>query len=188
MTIATTEPSSLTAGDTATWLKSLPDYPATDGWALAYTLLNAAGKISIASTPQGADHLVAASATASAAWAAGDYEWVARVSRTVAMVLEAHTVGRGRITVAPAFDAAQRLDTRSQARQALEAVTAYLSNPANLGAASYSIAGRTLARHTIPDLIALKSHLQGEVAREDAAAAVAHGLPDRRRVFVRFGA
>ena len=34
MNIATTEPSSLTAGDTATWLKSLPDYPATDGWAL----------------------------------------------------------------------------------------------------------------------------------------------------------
>jgi len=187
MEIPTTEPGRLTAGDTANWLKTLADYPATDGWVLAYTLLNVAGKIAIGSTAQGADHLVGASAAQSATWPAGEYAYSARVSRTVALVLQAHTVGFGRFTVAPAFGEAATLDTRSSARQGLDAVTAYLANPANLGAASYTIAGRSLGRHGIPELIALKTHLQAEVSREDAAARVALGLPDKRRVFVRFG-
>jgi hypothetical protein len=40
----------------------------------------------------------------------------------------------------------------------------------------------------MPDLIALRSRLQAEVAREDAAAAVAAGRADPRRIYVRFGA
>ena len=187
MEIPTTEPGTLTAGDTISWLKTLPEFPATEGWVLEYTLLNAAGKITIGSAAQDADHLVGASATQSAAWPAGEYAYSARVSRTVAAVLQAHTVSVGRFTVAPAFGSVNTLDTRSSARQALEAVTAYLANPANLGAASYTIAGRSLGRHGIPELIALKTHLQAEVSREDAAARVALGLPDKRRVYVRFG-
>jgi hypothetical protein len=187
MEIPTTEPSRLNAGDTISWLKSLPEFAATEGWALVYTLLNAAGKITIGSTAQGADHLVGTTAALSAAWPAGEYAYSARVSRTVALVLQAHTVGFGRFTVAPAFGAAATLDTRSSARQALEAVTAYLANPANLAAASYTIAGRSLSRHTRDELIAERSHWQAEVSREDAASRLAQGLPDKRRVYVRFG-
>jgi len=39
----------------------------------------------------------------------------------------------------------------------------------------------------VDDLLALRDKYRAEVLREDAAAAVAAGLPDRRRVFVRFG-
>jgi hypothetical protein len=187
MATPTTEPSSLTAGDTASWLKTLPSYPATDGWVLAYTLLNATGKITIGSTAQGADHLVGASATQSAAWPAGDYAYSARVSRTVGPDLQAHTIGTGRLTVAPAFGTATALETRSSARQALDSITAYLANPTNLAAASYTIAGRSLSRYTRAELIAERSHWQAEVSREDAASRLAQGLPDKRRVYVRFG-
>jgi hypothetical protein len=191
MATPNTEPSRLTAGDTASWLKTLADYPATDGWALAYTLINATGKITIGSTAQGADHLVGASATQSAAWPAGDYAYSARVSRTVAAVLQAHTVSVGRFTVAPAFGAASNLETRSDARIALDNINAYLADPGNLKASSYAInsggGSRTLSRYQPDELIALKTHLQAEVSREDAAARVALGLPDKRRVFVRFG-
>ena len=83
--------------------------------------------------------------------------------------------------------AAAMLDTRSNARRALEAVEAYMADGNNLKAAGYTIAGRTLNRYTLADLIALKSHLQAEVQREDAAARSAAGLPDKRRIFVRFG-
>jgi hypothetical protein len=58
----------------------------------------------------------------------------------------------------------------------------------NPGLASYSIAGRSLNRYAMADLLALRSRLQAEVAREDAAAAVAAGGFDRRRIYVRFGA
>ena len=180
--IPTTEPIPLLAGDTATWRISLPDYQASDGWALAYTLINATSKISISSTALGDDHLVNVAAATTAAWTAGNYAWRAQVSKAG----DVFTVASGNIVVHPAF-AASTLDNRSHARKALDAVQAYLENPANLSAASYEIAGRKLQRLSIPDLLTLRDRYQFEVAREEAAALVARGLPDKRRVMVRFG-
>lgn len=178
----TQEPASLTAGDTAKWLKSLPDYPATDGWQLVYTLLNAAGKITFNAISDGASHLVSIPAATAAAWAAGDYAWRAQVTRND----EAYTVASGNITVQPAFSAAM-LDGRSHARKTLANIEAYLENPGNLTSSMYEIAGRKLQRFGIPELLSLRDRYRAEVAREDAAANVGRGLPDRRRVMVRFG-
>ena len=180
--IPTTEPASLLAGDTATWRISLPDYLASDGWALTYTLINATSKISFSATAAGGDHLVNAAAATTAAWPAGSYAWRAQVSKSG----QVFTVASGNIVVQPAF-AASTLDNRSHARKALDAVQAYLENPANLSAASYEIAGRKLQRLSIPDLLNLRDRYQFEVTREEAAALVARGLPDKRRVMVRFG-
>lgn len=181
-TTPTTEPAVLLAGDTAKWLISLPDYPATDGWALTYTLINAAAKITIAASASGADHLVNTAAATTAAYAAGSYTWRSQVSRAG----EVFTVASGTMQVQGAFSAAT-LDARSHARKTLAAVEAYLENPANLTAAMYEVAGRKLQRLSIPDLLAMRSRYQAEVAREDAAANVGRGLPDKRRVYVRFG-
>ena len=73
--IPTTEPAAVNAGDTVRWRRALADYPASAGWALTYTLLNAAGKITITASAQGDDHLVSVPAATSAGWAAGDYAW-----------------------------------------------------------------------------------------------------------------
>lgn len=180
--IPTQEPATLLAGDTATWLRSLPDYPASDGWALAYVLINATDKIEISSTASGASHLVNESASVTTDWVAGSYAWRAQASKAG----QVFTVATGRIVVQADF-AADTLDTRSHARKTLDAVQAYLENPAHLGAASYEIAGRKLQRLSIPDLLVLRDRYQFEVAREEAAALVARGLPDKRRVLVRFG-
>lgn len=177
----TTEPASLTAGDTAKWLITLPDYPATDGWQLSYRLANASAAITFTASASGADHLVAVPAATTAAWAPGSYTWRSQVSLSG----EVFTVSGGTLQILPAFTAA--LDARSHARKALAAVEAYLENPQNLSAAQYEIAGRRLQRMGIPDLLALRSRYQAEVAREDAADRVARGLPDPRRVLVRFG-
>lgn len=186
--IPTSEPSALTQGDTVQWRKSLPDYPASSGWSLAYTLVNASGKLTIGSTADGDDHLVGATAAVSAAWTPGAYEWQARVTKGSGASLEAHTVGRGRITVEASLSALSAgLDTRSTARKALEAIEAYLADANNLKASSYEIAGRSLNRYPITELLKLKSHYQAEVRREDAASRMAAGLPDPRRIFVRFG-
>lgn len=181
--IPTSEPTTVNPGDTVRWTKTLADYPASAGWALSYILLNASSKITITATASGDDHVVNVAAATSASWTAGDYAWRAQV----ALAGDVFTVGEGRITVAPSF-AATTLDTRSSVRKALEAVEAYLSDPSNLTAAKYQIAGRSLDRFPLPDLWKHRDRLRFEVAREDAATRAAAGLPDTRRVFVRFGA
>lgn len=181
--IPTSEPTTVNAGDTIRWTKTLADYPASSGWVLTYTLLNASSKITITATASGNDHAVNVAAATSAAWTAGDYAWRAQV----ALAGDVFTVGEGRMTVAPSFGAAT-LDTRSSARKALEAVEAYLADPSNLTAAKYQIAGRSLDRFPLTDLWKHRDRLRFEVAREDAATRAAAGLPDTRRVFVRFGA
>lgn len=177
-----TEPAQLIAGDSAKWLKSLPDYLPADDWQLSYTLVNATGKITFAAGAEGDAHLVNVAPSVTTAWPAGIYTWRAQISNGD----EAHTVASGTIKVAPTFGT-DTLEARSFARQALANVEAYLLNPQNLTAASYSIAGRTLSRIGSAELLTLRDKYKAEVAREDAADRVARGLPDRRRVFVRFG-
>jgi len=180
--IPSVEPARLIAGDTVRWLRSLPDYPAGDGWLLAYTFVNATARFAVGATAQGDDHLVEASAASSANWPSGDYEWRARVTRGA----EAFTVGSGRATVVPAFGATP-MDTRSQARRALEAVEAAIEGRASSTVAEYEIAGRRL-KHLLPtELLALRDRLRVDVMREDAAERAAAGLAPRGRVMVRFG-
>ena len=180
--IPTTEPAALIAGDTAKWLKTLRDVPASAGWVLTYTLINASAKITFSASASGDDHLVNVAAATTAAWAAGSYAWRA----TVALTGEVYTVASGTITVEPAFGAAT-LDNRGHARKVLANINAYLENANNLTAARYQIAGRELQRISIAELLTLRDRYRSEVAREDAAANVARGLPDKRRVMVRFG-
>jgi hypothetical protein len=180
--LPTLEPASLTAGDTATWRKALPDYLPADGWQLVYTLLNAGGKITLQAGAEGESHLVNIPAATTAEWAAGEYAWRAQVTKGP----DAHTVASGTIAVQPAFSIAT-LDARSHARKTLANIEAYLENPTNLSSSLYEIAGRKLQRFGISELLALRDRYRAEVAREDAAACVGRGLPDRRRVLVRFG-
>lgn len=176
----TQEPANLTAGDTAKWIKALPDYPATAGWVLGYTLVNTSQRYTFAATADQDNHLVTVAAATTAAWEPGAYAWRAQVSRAG----EVYTVAAGDIAVKSSF--ASITDARSHARKALANIEAYLENSANLSAASYEIAGRKLQRFGIPELLTLRDRYRAEVAREDAAANVGRGLPDRRRVLVRF--
>lgn len=178
----TTEPASLNAGDTARWLKSLADFPASAGWVLTYTLVNATQRITFNAAAQGDDHLVSVPAATTAAWVAGSYDWRASVS----LAGEVYTVGSGRMAIAPAFGAA--VDARSQARRALDAIEATLEGRASSSTAEYEIAGRRLKHIPVPELLQLRDRLRQDVRGEDAAAAVAAGLQRPGRVYVRFGA
>lgn len=181
--IATTEPANIIAGDTAKWVKSLADYPASAGWGLVYTFINAAGKFTLTASAQGDDFLIVAAANTSAAWLPGEYQWRAQVSKAG----EVYTVASGRTVVAPSFGAAT-LDGRSEARKMLEAIEATLGGRASSATAEYEIQGRSLKYIPIPELLQLRDRLRADVVREDAAAAAAAGLPSRSRIQVRFGA
>lgn len=179
--IPTTEPLELRAGDTWQWTRSLADYPASAGWSLAYVFINAAAKISISASASGDDHAVTVAAATTANYAAGNYDWIARASKSG----QVFTVGAGRITILPSL-AASTADLRTHARKVLEAIEAVLEGRASQDVLEYQIAGRSLKRIPLADLLTLRDRYRAEVAREDAANRVALGLPDRRRVFVRF--
>lgn len=184
MDTPTIEPTEITAGDTVRWQRSLPDYPASDGWVLSYALVNTSNKIALTGTASGDDHLIAASATTSATWAAGQYDWQAVVTRSA----ERFTVGYGRITIKPNLAAAASgYDNRTQARKILEALrAAYETYVGSRGHVSeYEIAGRKMKFRSVPEILQQIEHWQREVAREEQAASLAAG---RRpgRVLVRF--
>lgn len=176
ITIPEVEPTELRAGETWAWKKSFSDYSAT-GWTLSYTLINSAGKISLTATATGASHLVSIPAvtttgtggtTGTDSYAAGDYTMLGRVTDGTSV----YQVYAGLLTVLPDLAAATTYDTRSTAKQLLDALDAYLLDKASkdqLDVIETAIADRRIRRDKA-SLLKWRSDLKIEVAREDAAA------------------
>jgi len=184
-TIPTSEPAYLQAGDTLSWQRSLPDYPASAGWELSYRLINSSGKIDITAAASGDDHLVSVSAATTAAYAPGTYTWQAFVTNGS----ERYTVGSGSIVVKRNLAAeAGGFEARSTAQKALDDLRAALATwIATSGQVQeYEIAGRRMKYRTVADIRSAISLLEREVARERAAERIAAGLDTGRRVSVRF--
>src|SRR3712207_4291703 len=110
--------STIVAGDTLKFKKSLSEYPASAGWALSYRLVPRSGSvITINATTDGDSFLVNVAASTTANYAAGPYEWNAYVTKAG----ESYTIESGRLTIKP--DPRQMVagtDTRSHARKTLE--------------------------------------------------------------------
>lgn len=179
----TTEPASIAAGDTVAWTKSLSDYPASAGWALAYTFINSAAKFSINATASGDDFAVSVSAVTTAAYTPGTYSWMATVTKAG----ERFTVGTGTAVVTPNLAAATTYDTRSAAKKALDAADLALATyGAKAYLQSYEIAGRSQRFQDPAAFMAWRDKLRVEVRREQAAADIAAGRRPRNQVLARF--
>lgn len=184
MPAPTTEPLEVTVGDSIQWTRSLPDYPATAGWVLSYTLINAAHKITLTGTASGSDHLIDIPAATSDDWVAGAYAWHAYVTSGASR----HTVGTGSITLRPNLAAASTYDNRSAARKALDAIEAALqANGSRAHLESFTIGDRQQKFRSMGDLLAARSRLRAEVAGEENAQRLRAGLAPRNQLLVRFG-
>jgi hypothetical protein len=178
--IPTTEPAAVTAGDTLTWRRSLADFPASAGWVLAYAIVSRTDKLTITAAADGDDHLVTVPAAISAGWPPGEYTWQA----TVSLGDVRHTVGTGRLSVAPDLTTqTSGYDARTSAQAALDAVNAWLKT-AQPWVSEYEIGDRRLK---YADVLAYRSKLQAEVAAELRAADLAAGSPRAGKLYVRFG-
>lgn len=180
--IPTTEPIEIIAGDTVSWQKSVPDYPATDGWTLKYRFINATARIDITATASGSDYVIDVLPATTATWAAGQYTWVSFVEKSGAR----HTIARGAITIKPDLAAqTSGYDTRTTAAKALSAINSWLE-ARDLAVAEYEILGRRMKYIPIAELLNLRSKLTAEVVREEAADRLARGLPSKTKMYVRF--
>jgi hypothetical protein len=181
--IPTSEPTTLRAGDTWSWLRSLADYPATS-WTLAYTLINAAGKISITAAASGSDHLVTVAADTTAAYAPGTY----RVSMRATSGSEAYSSALPDIEVLPNLAAQDSYDDRSHAVKMVEAIESALEGKATgsqIDMIETTIGDRAITRK--PELLKeWRDTYRAEAADEARKALIAAGKSAHRAVLFRF--
>lgn len=73
MTPLTSEPSEIYAGDTISWLISVPGFSPLDGWTLKYNAVSSAGRFAFSSTASGSDYLVSVAKAATEIYQPGTY-------------------------------------------------------------------------------------------------------------------
>jgi hypothetical protein len=181
--IPTVEPTQARAGDTWTWARALPDYPATT-WTLTYTVFSSAAVFSLTAAASGSDHLVYEAPGDTEAFTAGRYDWVAHVSDGT----DRYQVGGGALTILPNLAEAATYDARSHARKMLDAINAILEGRATDGDLDTvrTSSGDRMLETDIASLIKLRQQYAAAVAAEDQAARVARGEDSGRMVQVRF--
>lgn len=172
----------IVSGDTLDFMTSLPDYPAAT-YTLKFRLVprTSGTPVTITCTASGDDHRCTADAATTAAWTAGDYAWFSWVEKGA----ERYSVSEGQAVVVANPATQTTFDNRSASRIALDAVEAVIANRATLDQEEYSIAGRSLKRTPMADLLRLRSALRIDVGREDAANRRKLGLDDGRRIYLR---
>jgi len=164
---AETEPAKIRAGDLLQWKRT--DL-GTDYVNSAYTLkysarLEGTGttEIEITASASGDDYLVSVSKTTTASYTAGVYRWQAYITRTSDN--ERITVDSGTWEVLENRDTSTA-DPRSHARIMVEKIESLLEGRADADVASYSIAGRSLTKLSIDELMAWRDRYRAEYLRE----------------------
>lgn len=160
--IPTAEPSVLRKGDTLAFTITEPDYPASQGWSLAYALVNSTAKYEFSSTADGDAHAISVAATTTGTYIPGRYRWV----RAAVKGAERYTLREGDLEIKP-DPTSGAYDPRTHARKTLEAIESWIEghDPA---VASYRIGDRQMQYIPIGELLQLRSRYQREVGNETA--------------------
>jgi hypothetical protein len=170
-------------GDTIKWDVTVPDYPASDGWALTYELKSSASDLAtVTASADGDSYTVTISAATSAGYSVGKYHYVAYVTLSG----ERFTVDSGRVEIVKDFETAGNYDARAHAEKVLEAIETVIEGRASKDQESYTIAGRSLARTPIADLLNLRDRYRREVKALEDADRIARGLGTSKTIRARF--
>lgn len=182
------EPSALVAGTAATWKKEDPDYTPSDGYTLTYYFRGNATSASfnvVADTSTSGDYWEATITSAKTqGLPAGAYGWQAQISDGT----NKHVIGSGVLTLkANLADTSEPYDPRSEVKKTLDIINQAIQDKVFRDQASYSIAGRSLNRIPLPELIQLRDKYAQMYGDELRAERVAQGGSLFRTVKVKFG-
>lgn len=174
------EPIRIAAGDTFTWKRSFPNYPASGGWTLTYALVNSSALIEITASADDDDFLVSIAAATTAVYTAGTYDWQAYVTKD----LKRYQVDSGVMEILPNFAAAESgLDARSHVKKVLDALEAMIEGKASQDQLSYAIGGRSISKLSPQEVIDWRDAYAQMYQRELRKL---HGQGERRTVKVKF--
>ena len=182
-------PAFIRAGDSVSWYDdqttdNLNRTISSPSWTLLYAIRGAAVLDLTATDADGRWLTIMSKVQSALLVPAGVFYWQAIATKGT----DAVTLGSGQIRI-DANLLAQSADeeNRSQAKQDLDAVQKAMRTMIAGGAvAEYSIAGRSLRKIPMADLIMLESKLKVQVQREVKAERMANGLGNPNNVLVRF--
>lgn len=177
MAVLTAVPREAIAGDTWRFTLDLGDYTAPT-WDAVFYAENGDSTFSVTASDDGASHAFSVSAATTAALKAGRYYWAIRVNDGT--VYETAERGWLEVLVDPA--AAGRVDRRSWARKTLDAVEATIQGRATDDQLQMSVNNRALTRHSLAELVQLRSQLRAEVEVEENAERAGLGRQIRVRL------
>lgn len=143
----------------ADWTVSAPDYPASDGWIVEYTILNTEGQHVFVSTAVNGQHSISIDAAATAEYGVGEYFYQAVAKKDT----KVYPVETGYLVVKPNFkDLASGYDTRPHCKKVLDAIEALLEGKATKDQARYIIGSRRLDRYTFEELLVFRDRYKAE--------------------------
>lgn len=165
----TQEPDLLVIGDRWTWRR--PDLAATydpADYALTYEYHEDSGgggshKFTLTATETTDDYIIEIASATTAGYATGDFHWYAFITRTSDSERIAVDDGYAKIELDFADTNA---DHRSHAKKVLDAIEATIEGRASQDQMSYSIAGRSLSRMSITDLMMFRDRYRAEYNQE----------------------
>ena len=170
-------PAQLQIGDTWQWTETVPDYPASAGWALSFSLYRyEQSVIQIDATTSGDSFTISVSPATTAGKVAGEWQWTAYVHKGT----DRFTVETGTVTLKPDLSAAtSSTDLRTDNEKILDALIATPQRRATKEQESMQIGGRSiryLAQDDLERMIGIYTYkVKAETGRF------------RRTVLMRFG-
>ena len=174
----TREPAQIVAGDSLQWTKSVADFPATDGYTLTYYLVSGSTTYQFDAGADGADYAISVLGTVTQNWTPGSYRWTACVRKgSDRFTVDA---GRFRVLYNPAGTGAL-----SHARKVLAAIEAVIESRATKDQEEFTVAGRSLKRTPLGELLKFRRKYLAEVAREEQAEDLARGTKTKNTIKVR---
>jgi len=154
-----TEPNKITAGNSASWEKSLSGYPATI-WTLKYSIVSAISRYEVLASAIGENYTVSITNAATNNWTPGSYRLIGFVEKTNERV----TVVDKDFEVLP--NHTMPIDQRSFAEKIIEAIEATILNKATKDQLTMSINGKSITRYAPEQLIAFRDRFKREIAIE----------------------
>tara|TARA_R100000781_G_scaffold90233_1_gene55734 strand:+ start:997 stop:1626 length:630 start_codon:yes stop_codon:yes gene_type:complete len=186
----TAEPSKLVAGDRFTWRRDdlASDY-SPSSFALTYEFHSDVGgggskKFTITAIEADNTYFIEVNSPTTADFTPGDYIWEAYITRTSDSQRIMVDSGRTEITTNLADTNA---DLRSHAKKVLDAIEAVIEGRATIDQASMSIAGRSLSRTALSDLMDLRHTYKAEYLKEIKLARIRNKQGSGNTIKVKFG-
>ena len=183
------EPSTLVLGDYWAWKRDdLADTYPIGSCALTYEFHNDVGgggvnKFTLTATEANDTYYIEAASSSTTGYAIGDYIWEAYITK--ASDSNRVMVDSGRTTITQNL-ADTSADLRSHAKKVLDAIEAVIENRASMDQSSMSIAGRSLSRMSIDELMTFRDRYKAEYLKEIKLARIRNGQGTGNTPKVRF--
>lgn len=159
-------PRTIVAGDTLKVLFTLTEYNANEGWTLQLKAGGPSGApipYFYTATNEDGCFLLHLSPLLTAAFGKGFYSYAVIVTDGT----DEYSVERGSFEVELRPDLNFDSDLRTHARKVLDAIEAVIENRATVDQSSYSIAGRSLTRMPIEELMKFRNIYRAQVAKDE---------------------